>query len=95
MREIATYADGIGPKLSHIVVADGGRQWHITPLVELAHANGLVVHPYSLRADSLPEYASDLSDVLDIVFRRAGVDGVSTDFPDKASDYLRDATTRR
>jgi glycerophosphoryl diester phosphodiesterase len=53
-----------------------------------AHAVGLVVHPYTFRADSLPAYAGSLEELLEIFFVRAGVDGVFTDFPDRVVQFL-------
>jgi len=89
IREVATYADGIGPDMAHVVAADDSGNWKITPLVRLAHEQGLEVHPYTFRDDSLPEYADDSDEVFDLFFRQADVDGLFTDFPDTAIDYLR------
>jgi glycerophosphoryl diester phosphodiesterase len=47
------------------------------------------VHPYTLRADALPDYAASLEDLLRIFLIDAGVDGVFTDFPDRAVAFLR------
>jgi glycerophosphoryl diester phosphodiesterase len=60
-------------------------------MVREAHTAGLVVHPYTLRADKgqLPSYAEDFEALLDIFFVQVGVDGVFTDFPDRAVQYLR------
>ena len=89
VKEAATYADGIGPGMAHVVETDDSGKWRITPLVQLAHENGLEVHPYTLRKDSLQKYADDFNELHDIFFRQADVDGVFTDFPDAAVDYLR------
>jgi glycerophosphoryl diester phosphodiesterase len=87
---IAKVADGIGPWLRH-VVAGADRQGRplITDLVESAHAHGLAVHPYTFRADALPDYAGSLEEALRIFLVDAGVDGVFTDFPDRAVAFLR------
>ena len=60
-------------------------------MVQEAHEAGLVVHPYTFRAEKevLPPYAVDFEDLLDIFYFKAGVDGVFTDFPDRAADFLR------
>jgi glycerophosphoryl diester phosphodiesterase len=87
---IAEVADGIGPWLRHVVTgADRQGRPVITDLVENAHAHGLAVHPYTFRADALPDYADSLEDVLRIFLIDAGVDGVFTDFPDRALAFLR------
>lgn len=89
LKQIAGYADGIGPSMRHVVDADEDGSWKLTPLVELAHAAGLAVHPYTLQADVLPEYASDFDQLLGIFYREAAVDGAFTDFPDRAAEFLR------
>lgn len=89
MRIIAQYADGIGPQYP-MLIADGSVIGNVKflPMVEEAHANGLKVHPYTLRADLIPDYAKDMSDLLRIIYDGAGVDGAFSDFPDLAVDYL-------
>jgi glycerophosphoryl diester phosphodiesterase len=61
----------------------------MSSLVEDAHRHGLAVHPYTLRADALPDYAADFEVLLDLVVHRAGVDGLFTDFPDLAVEFIR------
>ncbi len=92
---IAEYADGIGPWLPHVVAGrgDDGRL-RITPLVETAHRHNLQVHPFTFRADALPEYATTFDELLEAFFVEAGVDGVFTDFPDLAVKF-RDARAAR
>jgi glycerophosphoryl diester phosphodiesterase len=87
---IAHVADGIGPSMSHVVTGvDAGRRPMLTDLVANAHAVGLAVHPYTFRADALPAYASSLEDAFRIFLIDADVDGVFTDFPDRAVAFLR------
>jgi glycerophosphoryl diester phosphodiesterase len=87
---IARIADGIGPSMRHVVTGvDAGGRPIVTDLVANAHAQGLVVHPYTFRADALPDYAGSLEDTLRIFLADAGVDGVFTDFPDRAVAFLR------
>ncbi len=86
--EIASYADGIGPSKRLIEDASGN------PVDELfvvhgAQARGLVVHPYTFRADDLPVYADSLDMELRRFFFEYGVDGVFVDFPDIALELLR------
>lgn len=90
LAEIARIADGIGPSTSHIVTgADASGAIQMSDLVENAHALGLAVHPYTFRADALPDYASSFDDLLRIFLVEAGGDGVFTDFPDRAVAFLR------
>ena len=89
MKTVASYADGIGPSMQ-LIVARGSLagKLQITSLVELAHDQGLVVHPYTFRRDRLPVYADDYADLLKIYLDDIGVDGVFTDFPDLTVEYL-------
>jgi len=90
--DLATFVDGIGPWHPQVVsgVGDDGAL-QVTPLVRLAHKRGLAVHPYTFRADDLPEYAPDLDALLRIFLFQVGVDGVFTDFPDQAKRLVRSA----
>jgi glycerophosphoryl diester phosphodiesterase len=84
LREVARYADGIGPWIPQVVTwpADGGAPVH-SALVRLAHDLGLVVHPYTLRIDQLPPGAPDADAAHRVLFDDAQVDGLFTDFPDR------------
>ena len=53
-----------------------------------AHASKLQVHPYTVRADQLPAYAADVNQLYDVLYNQADVDGLFTDFPDKAVKFL-------
>ncbi|WP_374573251.1 glycerophosphodiester phosphodiesterase [Phenylobacterium sp.] len=92
LKEIAAYADGIGPEWSQILPtgADGGLAAP-TSLVDDAHAAGLMVHPWTVRAENyfLPPKLrrgasqADHGDV-EAVYKAlyaAGVDGLFSDFP--------------
>ncbi|MGY8523676.1 glycerophosphodiester phosphodiesterase [Paracidovorax citrulli] len=53
LREVATYADGIGPERSHVLPRNAaGALGKPTALVANAHAAGLVVHPWTLRPEN-------------------------------------------
>jgi glycerophosphoryl diester phosphodiesterase len=87
---IAQVAQGIGPSMHHVVPGvDAVGRPIVNNLVTNAHAQGLTVHPYTFRADALPDYAANLEEVLHIFLVDAGVDGVFTDFPDRAVAFLR------
>ena len=93
LRRIARYSDGIGPDKSLVIprTADGSLGSE-TNLVEDAHRSGLVVHPYTFRAENtfLPvnlrrgSSDSDFGRAIDeqVAFLRAGIDGLFTDQPD-------------
>jgi glycerophosphoryl diester phosphodiesterase len=91
IQQIAAYAAGIGPSMHLLVDPDSDADdLQISELVALAHAAGLKVHPYTFRKEvnQIPAYAKDFDDLLDIFFNRVGVDGVFTDFPDRAVNFL-------
>ncbi|MFF4397703.1 glycerophosphodiester phosphodiesterase [Streptomyces sp. NPDC001480] len=53
LREIAGYAQGIGPTLDLVIPKDAsGRLTTPTTLVEDAHAVGLILHPYTMRNEN-------------------------------------------
>jgi len=82
---VADYADGFGPRLPQVVQADdrAGRLLP-TPLVANAHAHGLFVHAYTLRAEHAPPVTGGFDRFLEFLVLEAGLDGVFTDFPDRA-----------
>ena len=92
MEKLAGFADGVGPSNNLVVGRDStSSELNITPLVERAHAAGMQVHPYTYRLDpgQVPQYADDFEDLLRIHYFEADVDGVFTDFPDRAVNFLR------
>lgn len=90
IKEVATYADGIGPSLSHILAADPKAKTVVaTPLVGWAHKYKMVVHPYTLRADDLPPGVPTVDAFLKLIFDLAKADGLFTDFTDKAVEFLK------
>jgi glycerophosphoryl diester phosphodiesterase len=91
MRKIAEYADGIGPHFSMIVKKESTRgHLVITDMLSEAHDAGMVVHPYTFRAETgkIPGYARDFEDFLEIFYNEVEIDGVFTDFPDRVIDFL-------
>jgi glycerophosphoryl diester phosphodiesterase len=86
---IAAYANGIGPSLGLIHRGWQGKAPVLTDLVGDAHRAGLAVHPYTFRADALPEGFASFEHLLDL-FVRLQVDGVFTDFPDRARKVVAD-----
>ena len=92
LREVASYARGIGVHKSLVIPRDGhGRSQAPTSLVRDAHAAGLLVHVWTLRAENefLPtelRRGTDPAAPGDMaaeaaLFLRAGVDGYFTDHP--------------
>ncbi|MER7571977.1 glycerophosphodiester phosphodiesterase [Streptomyces sp. NPDC126514] len=93
LREIASYAQGIGPTLDLVIPRDAsGRLTTPTTLVADAHKVGLVLHPWTLRNEN-PFLPADFrkgtdADAYGDVFGAykayfaTGIDGVFTDHPD-------------
>ena len=97
LKDIATYADGIGPEKRLIIpVKPDGSVGPPTDLVARAHALGLLVHAYTLRIDKefLPAGYKGNAPEEFRQFRDAGVDGFFTDFPDVAVKTLRNEAAK-
>ncbi len=85
LAELAKIADGIGPDIGSIITS----KREITALVRDAHAQGLQVHPYTLRVDDLPKFVNSDDELLDLLFNQARVDGLFSDFPDVGIQWLK------
>ncbi|WP_395576564.1 glycerophosphodiester phosphodiesterase [Streptomyces sp. BK79] len=95
LKEIASYAQGIGPTLDLIIPRDSaGRLTEPTTLVRDAHRAGLILHPYTLRNENPflpadfrkgtdPDAYGDVFGACRAYFA-TGIDGVFTDHPDTA-----------
>ncbi|CBM10267.1 putative glycerophosphoryl diester phosphodiesterase, periplasmic protein (glpQ) (modular protein) [Ralstonia solanacearum PSI07] len=90
MRDIATYANGVGPAKSSVIALDAnGALTDPSDLIRNAHNVGLVVHPYTFRPENIflpaalrsgADNARNVSGSIQEIqaFLRAGVDGVFT-----------------
>lgn len=89
LRDLARTVDGIGPWIPQLVDTAGvDGQPVSTGMVKLAHEAGLVVHPYTFRADELGQGFDSLAEMVAWFAETLGVDGVFTDFPDLALQAL-------
>ena len=82
LERLSGIVDGIGPWFSQLYVSDEGPR--SSGIVESAREKGLKVHPYTFRADELPEGFSDFWQLLEFAIKDLKVDGLFTDFPDLA-----------
>lgn len=96
LKAIAAYADGVGPDKGYVVPTDGEILLAPTSLVADAHAVGLVVHPWTVRAENYflprslqrgPSFQADRArmsgdvEAMLTALYKAGVDGLFSDFP--------------
>jgi glycerophosphoryl diester phosphodiesterase len=93
LHELSTFVDGIGPDKNQIIPRrPDGTLGTPSPLVANAHRAGLVLHPYTFRAENtfLPTNLQVGTDPTgygraideDLAFLRAGIDGFFTDQAD-------------
>lgn len=91
IKAIAAFAEGLGPEWPLVVPTTGGVLGAPTELVKWAHAAGLAVHPWTVRAENAflpkslqrgdgPAAHGDADTVLKAIYA-ASVDGVFSDFP--------------
>ena len=91
LKTIAAYANGVGPDWSMVIPTVEGGLGPATALVADAHAVGLAVHPWTVRAENAflppklrvgtdPSTHGDVDAVYRALFA-AGVDGLFSDFP--------------
>ena len=89
LNEVSKYAEGIGPWINQLVTGvDFFGNFQITNLVKNARRKDLLIHPYTFRADRLPDYVTTFDELLNIFLNEVGVDGVFTDFPDLVVSFL-------
>ncbi|MBU1108170.1 MAG: glycerophosphodiester phosphodiesterase [Candidatus Riflebacteria bacterium] len=92
--EVASYATGIGPWIKQIITGlDKQGKPVISDLVERAHQHKLMVHPYTLRIDALPEGVTPDA-LLDVLFNQVKIDGIFSDFPDVSRDFIKNRVKR-
>ena len=90
LRKISATVDGIGPSIGHLVELSGVNGQPVsTGLVSAAHELGMVVHPYTFRADQLAPGFETLQEMIRWFADQLKIDGVFTDFPDMALEAMR------
>ncbi len=91
LRDIATFADGVGVNQRLVVGADSAAA--PTSLIRDAHAAGLAVHVWTTRSEPVflaKRYGGDpVAEVRELV--RLGADGIFGDFPDVVVEGVRGA----
>ncbi|WP_185968081.1 glycerophosphodiester phosphodiesterase [Thalassotalea sp. PS06] len=88
LKEIASYAQGIGINVKHVFADDcsyqGGKRW-----IQQAQNSGLMVHAFTFRRDKLPNCTTSFKQLHQLFFKELSIDGIFTDYPD-VSAYYRD-----
>lgn len=80
LKGVAEYANGIGPDKKLLDEIPGYAAW--------AREFGLLIHPYTLRADDLPKGTATIEDELRHIYLNHDADAVFTDHPDRAVKFL-------
>jgi len=89
IESLAGRVDGIGPHLSHLVNLDNVDSMPVvSELVQVVRDAGLLIHPYTFRADDLPPGFATFEDLVEFFVGVVGVDGLFTDFPDRVIELL-------
>jgi len=85
LARVAEYADGLGPWLNQLYELEPINQDPVSSgLASRAHEAGLVVHPYTFRADALAPGFAAFAPMVRWFADSLGIDGLFTDFPDRA-----------
>lgn len=87
--DITSYAAGIGPWIMQLYQgSDDGGTARLSDLAERAHERGLLVHPYTFRADALPPGIDSFQRLHELFINELRVDGIFTDFPDLSRQFI-------
>jgi len=83
IKEVSKYAVGIGPYLQLNYNVDlKGRNFIPSPMVRYARQNNLLIHPYTIRKDSIPLDFDDYEKMVRWFITTLKADGLFTDFVD-------------
>lgn len=86
----ATYADAIGPSIEQLLLVSFGKSdQEKKDFIKRAHALNLKVHAYTFRQDNHPNFDS-FDALLTFGLIELELDGIFTDFPDKAISFLKE-----
>lgn len=94
LREVAAYADGLGPWIPQLLRGGKAGSPAVPDWVAQAQDLGLFLHAYTLRADALPRGIDSVEEALGGWLLPAGLDGVFTDHPDQVRRALERLESR-
>ena len=92
--EVRQVADGVGPNLAQVVRCGPAGRIEPTDYTRRAHDHGLLVHPWTVRADALPPGVAAVEALLLGLTDGAGVDGLFIDQPDLGVQHRRNRPRR-
>jgi len=91
LAELARTVDAIGPWVNQLYVPGAtGQAPRSTGLTEQVRAAGLLVHPFTFRADDLAPGFDSFANMVRYFCADLAVDGLFTDFPDRVRQLLND-----
>ena len=83
IKEVSKYAVGIGPYLQLTYnVSLKSRDFKPTSMVRYARQNNLLIHPYTIRKDSIPLDFANYEEMVNFFISTLKIDGLFTDFVD-------------
>ena len=88
IQNVSEYANIYAPSFLHLVEPKG-KGHVVSELVALARKNGMKVHSWTHRIDSLPKGFESSDEMLDMAFKKMKLDGLFSDFPDVVDQYLK------
>ena len=89
LEEVARSADAIGPWVNQFYVPGAAGQPPVsTGLAERARDAGLLLHPYTFRADDVAPGFASFDDMVRFFCVDLRVDGLFTDFPDRVGQLI-------
>ena len=89
LADVAQYADGLGPWIEQLyTLAEIDGHPVSTGYVKQAHEAGLVVHPYTFRADEIGPGFQNYAEMVRWFTETVQIDGLFTDFTDKTVSAL-------
>ncbi len=95
IKEVAKYATIYAPNFNLLAVPNAdGTGYTISGIGDMVRENGMKLHSWTLRKDSLPKGFKDFNEVLDVTFKTLRVDGIFSDFPDLVVNYLKASNMR-
>ncbi len=85
---ILDYADAIGPWIPQLYTLDSAKDPAASEFAGLIREAGLPCHPYTLRADELPDGFDDVETLVTFLHSEAASTGVFSDHPDLAKQAI-------